>query len=305
MNGCIGIDWGSSNLRAYEMAADGTVLERRSSAAGALRDRAGGFEAALREVVGDWLAAGPGLPVVLSGMVGSRQGWMEVPYAGCPAGIEDIARGILFHDLGDGTRLAFVPGLVVHPPGGPPDVMRGEEVQLLGTGRDGLHCLPGTHSKWALVRDGRIERFGTHMTGETFELLTRHGVLGRLMDLDAPRDPDAFARGLDRAREPGGLLHHLFSARTLGLFGELVGGLGPAALPSYLSGLLIGHEILGQISLEPPVEPVVLVGSPALTRAYGDALSSFGIASVEAPGDAAAIGLFRLARIAFNRGSSP
>lgn len=301
MKGCIGIDWGSSNLRAYKMAADGTVLERRSSAAGALRNRTEGFEAALREAAGDWLAAEPGLPVVLSGMVGSRQGWREVPYAACPAGLEDVARGMLFHDLGDGTRLAFVPGLAMHPPGGPPDVMRGEEVQILGTGRDGLHCLPGTHCKWALVRGGRIERFSTHMTGEAFELLTRHGVLGRLMDLDAPHDPDAFARGLDRAHEAGGLLHHLFSARTLGLFG----GLGPAALPSYLSGLLIGHEVLGQLSLEPPVEAVVLVGSPALARAYGEALSAFGIGSVAAPSDAAAAGLFLLAGVAFGQGSPP
>jgi 2-dehydro-3-deoxygalactonokinase len=228
----IGLDWGTTSLRAYRIAAGGAVLERREAARGILSVAGGAFAEALAEVAGDWLAAEPGLPVLASGMIGSRQGWREVPYADCPAGAPSSPAARRGGGPGDRT-VRIAPGLLARDAGGVPDVMRGEETQILGElaasgASSGRFVLPGTHSKWAAAEAGRILSFATYMTGEVFDVLRRHSILGRLMrDDGAPHDPDAFRLGLDRARapEPGGttaagggrLLHDLFGARTLGL----------------------------------------------------------------------------------------
>jgi 2-dehydro-3-deoxygalactonokinase len=173
--------------------------------------------------------------------------------------------------------------------------MRGEETQIAGLldrlGGGGPHtlCLPGTHSKWATVEHDRISGFRTAMTGELFAVLMRHSLLGALMQPDAGDDAAAFARGLDAARAAGGLLHHLFGVRTLGLFDELT----PAQAPSYLSGLLIGHEL---DALAPGSGHVHLVGSAALTQRYERALHARGLAATVHPGELSARGLHRLAR---------
>jgi 2-dehydro-3-deoxygalactonokinase len=182
-----------------------------------------------------------------------------------------------------------------------PEVMRGEEAQLLGlmselSGQpdDVPHtlCLPGTHSKWARVGAGRIETFHTAMTGELYAVLTQHSLLGALMDHDAGAaldDEAAFALGVATSREPGGLPNHLFSVRTRGLFGEL----SPAQLPSYLSGLLIGHELQGLLG---SASQVHLIGGAALLRRYQRALALRGVEAL-AHGEAlSASGLHRLAR---------
>lgn len=291
----IGIDWGTSSLRAYRIGADGAVLDRREEAAGILKVPNGDFAAALRKAAGDWMEAMPDAPVLLSGMIGSRQGWEEVPYVRCPAGLAEIAAGVRSIVAEGGRRLTFVPGVVAEPAGAPPDVMRGEEVQLLGCGGDGLYGLPGTHSKWVVVRGGRIASFQTHMTGELYDVLVRHSILGRLMPAGAPHDTDAFALGMARAGDAGGLQHLLFGVRTLGLTGRLAG----AALPSYLSGLLIGQEIGHALSLVRPDEPVTLVGAPRLCALYQTALAARGRRAATAHPDAAAAGLYRLARHLF------
>ena len=229
----IAVDWGTSSLRVYRLDSNGCVLESRSSNRGILNVAAGQFPRVLDEQIGGWKEA----PIVMSGMVGSRQGWKEAPYVECPAGFDEIAAKLL--EVRPGAWI--VPGLSCRDAAGVPDVMRGEETQILGCGAEGTICLPGTHSKWAEARNGRIERFSTFMTGEVYAVLKQHSILGRMMEQGEP-DDGAFAEGVKRSGEAGGVLHHLFGVRTRGLTGEL----GAAASASYLSGILIGHELRAQ-----------------------------------------------------------
>ena len=259
----IGIDWGTTSFRAYRIGADGAALATRTAPAGILKVPSGDFEAVLEREVGDWLGAAPALPVVVSGMITSRQGWLEVPYCACPAGSVELAGALGELTTGAGRRLHFVPGVSLIGSDGVPDVIRGEETQIIGQlagGRGGeVLLLPGTHSKWAFAADGRIVWFATFMTGELFAVLSEHSILGRLMAAGAAPDETAFARGLSYAREgPGGLLKRLFSARTLGLFDQL-----PAsAIGSYLSGLLIGSELAEALACLPQ--------APGAARDHGD-----------------------------------
>ncbi|MFQ5955983.1 MAG: 2-dehydro-3-deoxygalactonokinase [Kiloniellales bacterium] len=296
----IAADWGTTNLRAFRLAADGRVVERRDAPAGILNVPEGRFEDAFDQALGDWLAAWPAAPVVLSGMIGSRQGWRESPYVDCPAGAPEIAARAVPITSGSGRQVWILPGLVVRDPGGTPDVMRGEETQILGAfegaaGDRRLCCLPGTHSKWALIEDGRILGFRTAMTGEVFATLIRHSILGRLIEGEE-HHAEAFDRGLGRADEPGGLLHHLFGTRSLGLTGELP----PAALASYLSGILIGHDVSHGPAAVPGEAPIVLVGAGALTERYARAFERRGRTAIVIDGaSAAARGLWRLGRLMF------
>jgi len=288
----IAVDWGTSSFRAYRLDRDGAVLEQRSAAAGLLACQ-GNFEAALAQRLSGWDDA----TVVMAGMIGSRNGWHEVPYVDCPAGAEQIAAGMLEVAAAafTGRRLFIAPGVRYRPVIGTPEVMRGEEVQLLGLaprlapGEPHTLCLPGTHSKWAVLDDGRLTSFRTAMTGELYALLTRHSLLATSMDPHAGDDAAAFARGLATARSDGGLPSHLFSVRTLALFGELT----PAQAPSYLSGLLVGHELEG---LAPSAGRVHLIGNVELTRRYERALRARGLEPVGHSDTLSASGLHQLAR---------
>lgn len=293
MTALIGLDWGTTSLRAYRVAADGAVLERRESARGILNVPDGDFAAVCAETIGDWRAIAPRAPVLASGMIGSRQGWREAPYVPCPAGLGDFARG--FAEV-DGVRI--VPGLSCIDGDGVPDVMRGEETQLCGLGAaDGLAVLPGTHSKWAVIKGGRITRFATFMTGEVFAVLRAHSILGRGMSGSAIA-PGAFARGLALAATcppgPGGLLHRLFAARTLGLFEQA----DAAALPGILSGLLIGAEIATARGWAEGQGVAIVIGGADLAQLYRHALEQAGMSARVAPPDLAASGLVRIARAA-------
>ncbi len=281
----IAVDWGTSSARAYRLAPDGAVLARRESAGGILRVPEGGFPAALTEMVGDWLAEGE-TRVLLSGMVGSRQGWQEAPYLACPAGLDELAGAVVPVPFA-GATVRLVPGLSAEDAAGTPEVMRGEEVQvfgaLAGRGEDALLCLPGSHAKWVRVARSRIAGFTTHMTGEAFAALSGHTILGRMMTGPAQVGP-AFEAGVARAADEGGLLHHLFGTRTLGLFGRLA----PEDAASYLSGLLIGHEVAAAMT-KPAL--VHLVGSGPLMALYGRAIALEGGEAVTGDPDAAARGL--------------
>jgi 2-dehydro-3-deoxygalactonokinase len=293
----IGIDWGTTSFRAYRIGPTGDVLEIHTAPAGILSVQGGDFEAVLEREIGAWLAAEP-VPVIASGMITSRQGWLEVPYCACPAGSTEIAGALMAHP----TRhaLHFVPGLSQIGADGVPDVIRGEETQVLGEvgDRPGRHLLvlPGTHSKWALAEDGVITWFATFMTGELYGVLKQHSILGRLMQGEAD-DYAAFERGLAFAHSgQGGLLKRLFSARTLGLFDVLP----ETAIESYLSGLLIGSEIeeaLGCLELAPGAE-IGVIGASQLARRYSAALVARNLRVRPAADDASARGQFLIARAA-------
>ena len=295
----IALDWGTTSLRAYLLDAAGSIVERREGGPGIMRIDNSAFEAALEAFVGDWLRAHPDAALIASGMIGSKQGWREAPYCPCPAGEADLAANLIRVPLAGGRQLAIVPGVShVDPHTGVPDVMRGEETQIIGAlPATGSHVavLPGTHSKWAWFDDGAITSFASFMTGEVYAALTEHTILGRLMKLDAPHDDAAFARGVVYGLEaPSALLNRLFSARTLGLFDRL----GTAVLPSYLSGLLIGTEIGGALAIGGRPPRVLLIGNPALSLRYSNAFAIADLQSGVSPEDAAASGLWRISRAA-------
>jgi 2-dehydro-3-deoxygalactonokinase len=280
----IAVDWGTSSARAYRLAPDGAVLARREGAGGILRVPEGGFPAALTEMVGEWLAAGE-TRVLLSGMVGSRQGWQEAPYLACPAGLGELAAALVPVPFA-GATVRLVPGLSAEDAAGTPEVMRGEEVQVFGAlagDEDAMICLPGSHAKWVRVAGGRIIGFTTSMTGEAFAALSSHTILGRMMTGPAEVGP-AFEAGVAGSAEGGGLLHHLFGTRALGLFGRLA----PEDAASYLSGLLIGHDVAAAMTAPALVR---LVGSGPLMALYGWAIALKGGQAVPGDPDAAARGL--------------
>jgi len=289
----IAVDWGTSSFRAYRLAPDGAIVDKRSAQLGILAVPEGKFAEALESQVSDWLDAGAA-PVLMSGMIGSRQGWKEAPYTKCPAGAKDIAACLVDVRWGLSRSAWIVPGLSCRDTQGVPDVMRGEETQILGaldevTERSAWVCLPGTHSKWARVEGERITHFATYMTGEAFAVLKAHSILGRMMS-DADVDPVAFQSGVLRARESGGLLHHLFGVRTRGLVGDLSNDDSAA----YLSGLLIGHELAAVPRLS---GTVYLLGALPLARLYSEALKSYGVDTEVLDADAAVRGLFKLAQM--------
>jgi 2-dehydro-3-deoxygalactonokinase len=258
----LAVDWGTSSLRGALLDADGQALQERSFARGILTVAPGNFPAALQECFGDWLA--PDILCLISGMAGSKQGWREAPYCACPAGLPDIAARLEWLQAG---RIAIVPGLSIEQ-NGVPDVMRGEETQVLGALRlfgldDATLVLPGTHSKWVNVSKRRVTAFTSWMTGEFYALLSRHSILaGSLPEKQSALDASAFDRGLSMALQGPGLLHTAFSARTLSLFNRIE----TDVLPSYLSGLVIGEELKAQ-----PLrrgQTVLVVGSEALTLLY-------------------------------------
>jgi 2-dehydro-3-deoxygalactonokinase len=287
----IGIDWGTTHLRAYRLAPDGTLLARREWPRGVLSIEPDGFPSALRTSVGDWIAEGEG-KVLICGMAGSRQGWVEAPYLPCPASLEGLAEAAVAVPF-DGADVRIVPGLCTRDSHGVPDVMRGEETEILGAAlgtAPASVCLPGSHSKWASVDGGAVISFTTHLSGEVFAALASHTILVRMMEPRAPHHAGGFAGGVARAKQGGGLLHHLFGLRAASLFDEI----GEAEAASFLSGLLIGHEV--GAALEAGVAPpVILIGAPMLTALYGTALDGFGVPHRVAARDAAAQGLHLIA----------
>jgi 2-dehydro-3-deoxygalactonokinase len=285
----ISIDWGTSSFRALLASETGEVLDSVETNRGILKVAAGEHERVLAEAVGAWREQS-GAPIVMSGMIGARQGWVEAPYAACPAGLREVASAMSTIPTKALGPILVVPGLSVIDSHGAPDVIRGEETQIFGAlaasgANEGLFVLPGTHSKWARVEARRVTSFATYMTGEVFAVLKNHSILGRLMS-EGEELGEGFDDGVGaaaRLERPGDLLHAIFMTRTLGLFDRL----RPAQLPDYLSGLLIGAEIIA--AARGAVQAIV-VASPNLTARYRQAGAHLGVAFTPAPEHCALLG---------------
>jgi 2-dehydro-3-deoxygalactonokinase len=313
----IALDWGTTSLRAYKLAAGGVVLEQRALSSGIMqlpktpriingRECTDGFELAFDEACGDWLDAQPDLPVIACGMVGSAQGWREAAYCETPANVANLGNSLQTVVSLRGTLVHIVPGVIQRSR--LPNVMRGEETQVLGVlqnlpieaGADLLIGLPGSHSKWVDVVDGCITHFDTFMTGEVFAVLSEHSILGRTLKQGAAFDAQAFDRGVQIALSADGelgVLSTLFSARTLGLTGEL----SPTAQADYLSGLMIGHELAALATIQrrrrnnPNLPSIILIGNAQLCARYSRALDACGFANVTLAEQATERGLWQLA----------
>ncbi len=291
----IALDWGTSSLRAWRLGEGGKLLAQRQQPWGLMHLPEGGFEAALHGMAKGWLD--DGVPLIAAGMVGSAQGWREVPYVDCPAGAEALAAGLLAADAGGGLKLHIVPG-VRHAR---PDVMRGEETQCLGAlalqpglAEHSTLLLPGTHSKWLRVAQGRIVDFQTFMTGELYALLREHSILGRpALSAGETSSDDAFDRGVAAVRDAPlvGLSPLLFSARTLVLAGQLEA----AHSLDYLSGLLIGEELRCALTQHDAAAPLRLIGDASLCARYRRALVPHGIHEAPTLEGATVAGLWQVA----------
>jgi 2-dehydro-3-deoxygalactonokinase len=287
----IAVDWGTSNFRAFRLDADGAILSRRSSSRGILQVEGGQFADALRSEIGEWLANGEDR-ILLCGMIGSRQGWVEAKYLPCPAGISDLADAVTQIPFA-GADLRLIPGVSGHDLDGIPEVMRGEETQaaslLDSSADDRLVCFPGTHSKWIHLSGHKIASFITCMTGEIYAAVRSHTILGRIMTANNAVDNAAFLQGVARSANSGGLLHHLFGVRTLALMNQLK----EEVAASYLSGLLIGHEVRAAM---PTPTSVHLVGAAPLCALYAQAIAACGGSATVEEEDAAARGLAAIGR---------
>ena len=293
----IALDWGTTSLRAYLLGSTGQVLKVRTLACGIMQLPgtarlvagqwcADGFELAFDDACGDWLDANPGVPVIACGMVGSAQGWCEAPYRETPASLNALGTALQRVRSVRGVDLHIVPGVIQRS--ALPNVMRGEETQVLGVVQsfpqlnDCLIGLPGSHSKWVQVQDGNLVHFDTFMTGELYAAVCEH--------VQVALSPDGRL----------GPLSTLFSARTLGLTGQL----SPTQQPDYVSGLLIGHELsaLGGAVRErrgaAPMPAIILIGNSRLCERYQRALAACGFADVRLAEQATEQGLWHLAQAA-------
>jgi 2-dehydro-3-deoxygalactonokinase len=288
----LALDWGTTNLRAWVVSEGGRAGPPLELPRGVSKLGPGEIATCLKEVVRPALKADH-LPAVICGMAGSTLGWVDVPYSNCPADAASLAAGLHWVENQD-PPTAIVPGLRGPGINGGPDVMRGEETQVIGwlaqdiergRGRRIL-CHPGTHAKWVLVEDGRVVRFITAMTGELFSLLTRHSVL---RCEDGPEDQRAFVQGLEVAGDGSALAARLFTARA-----RVVGGgdLKPEGVRSFLSGLLIGAEVASTPALldaEGASSSIALIGDANLCAAYATAMANYGLQSEVFDGEAAVL----------------
>ncbi len=277
--GFIAVDWGTTNRRGYLVEADGRMTDEFEDDRGILAVESGGFPEALSQIT-ERLGE---RPLLLAGMIGSNRGWIEAPYAPCPAGLPELAGNLKWVEPG---RVAIVPG-VSYLAGDKADVMRGEEVQILGAFGDGLVpsdaliCHPGTHNKWIRLDDGRIGGFRTVMTGELFNLLREHSILADLLREPAKVDA-AFERGVAHGLDKNDLSAELFSVRARVLLGQAP----REEAASYTSGLLIGTDL--RIGLgEGGDDDVVVMGRPELTSLFAAALHIAGRGAREVDGEQA------------------
>lgn len=279
-------DWGTTHLRLH-LCRGIEVLEKADGPG--IGSLSSSPESILFDAIKPWSSKYGALPIWLAGMVGSRNGWKEVPYATCPADIEKL-RGALLRFRAHDHDVAIAAGVSCTNRLGAPDVMRGEETQILGAiaaqaslGR-GRHivALPGTHTKWALLEDGRLQSFQTSLSGELYALLAERSTLLKAGSATGSEqhEREGFDAGLRRSRELANvpLTHLLFEVRSR----QLIQGLSPTAASGFLSGLIIGQDVLGALPLFDQTSPgsaVPIIGAPKLGALYSAALAAHGINS--------------------------
>jgi 2-dehydro-3-deoxygalactonokinase len=275
----VGVDWGTTHRRGYALATDGRCMAEHADTDGMLAAR-GRFEASLETLLQALNASGPQVRVLMSGMVGSAHGWVQAPYLGPEVRLRELGHHLL-RVPGTARRMDIVPGIALKTASAV-DVMRGEETQLLGAAllghEDGWFLLPGTHSKWVRMAEGRVADFATFMTGELFDLLGRHGTLAAAAGAEhAGADahhPEAFGQGLQAGADVA-LSHALFGCRAR----VVTGALPPEQARSYLSGLLIGaewHELRRRGAGHLPAT-VTVIGAPHLAARHAEAAAAFGV----------------------------
>jgi 2-dehydro-3-deoxygalactonokinase len=269
------VDWGTSSFRGWLMSADGAALAESRGGEGMLHCGGAGFAPVLRDHLAR-LGAPAGAPVLICGMAGARQGWAEAPYLQTPTRLDALHEGALRVDAPGDIRI--LPG-IAQARADRPDVMRGEETQLLGVTEPdftGLVCIPGTHSKWVSIEAGRIVEFSTYMTGELFSVISQHGILAHAVETAGPppADSPSFREGLSAAlAEPTSLTASLFRLRAAQLLGFEQRADGAARL----SGLLIGTELADAARQHGPLRSVRLISAGALGRLYEAALAGQGL----------------------------
>ena len=290
-------DWGTTHLRLYLCDRHGEVLERKAGkGVSGAHDKIG---SAFSSLVEGWDGGHGKLPAILCGMVGSTMGWHEVPYIVCPARLDSMAANSFRFDFG-GRAIAIAPGLTCQNRLQAPDMMRGEETQLLGAlrcdpglaaGRQFL-CLPGTHTKWVSLKDGVVEQFQTGLAGELFEILRSHSILVNGDGMADVTGGAAFARALAQTRKfpDAELIHLLFEVRSRQLRGEL----NREDAAAHLSGLIIGQDVSGAKRLFraelPEAQRITVIGAPRLSQLYAQALGAHGFATRQIDGEIASLG---------------
>ena len=269
------VDWGTSSFRGWLMSADGEALAESRGGEGMLHCAGAGFAPVLRDHLAR-LGAPAGAPVLICGMAGARQGWVEAPYLKTPTRLDALHEGAIRIDAPGDIRI--LPG-IAQARAERPDVMRGEETQLLGVTEPdftGLACIPGTHSKWIRIEAGRVVEFSTYMTGELFSVISQHSILAHAVDTagPSPTDSPSFREGLAMAlAAPTALTASLFRLRAAQLLGFEQRADGAARL----SGLLIGTELADATSRHGSPRSVRLIGAGALGQLYEAALSARGL----------------------------
>jgi 2-dehydro-3-deoxygalactonokinase len=276
------IDWGTTSFRAFLVSADGALLDELETTRGIQFITDGAYENELTAAIENWTAVHGTLPIIALGMITSRNGWVEVPYVPCPVLPEDLAAGIIRKQLPNGCPLYFLPGITDRSRKPFSDVMRGEETQILGFGldKDISIVLPGTHSKWARIKDRSIHSFQTFVTGEIFALLSQQSFIAKAAgETGGTINWEAFDRGLENATaaspESDATLSILFSART----GMLASEIQSHETRDYISGVLIGQEFrqAGLCGWFKKGDRIGIVGNDGLNQRYERAASNLGL----------------------------
>lgn len=294
--GLIGVDWGSTRFRAYLLGEDGSLLDKVENDQGIFAHKQVNHEEILYRSCEKWLRRMPEMPVLMAGMIGSRNGWFETGYLSCPVSVDSLTANIIpLPDLYS-HPVYVVPGISALAVSGLPDVIRGEETQIFGvvdasSANNLMVCVPGTHSKWVQVENNKISHFSTFVTGEIFAAIRHCGSISSILT-EGVSDPDAFMDGVGASQHAGGLLNHLFSVRACAVTNRNALNLNH----SYLSGLLIGAEIKSALEIYPGTSKILVLGTDALIHDYNSAFSGLGIAVSSSTSEQAFIkGLWKLA----------